>query len=120
MTILGAGRTGAGPAAFGEAGPRARIRCFGAPPIQDEKSTLSSVITSAPRNADPNPSTWKPGTIHATYNPHKEPLVFLALLSPAKLPEDIASDPDPVDVSTQEPWASIRKGMVECRTLDQS
>ena len=61
-----------------------------------------------------------PGTIHATYNPHKEPLVFLAILSPAKLPDDIASDPDPVDVSMQEPWASIREGMVQCRTLDQS
>ena len=58
-----------------------------------------------------------PGTIHATYNPHKEPLVFLAILSPAKLPEDVAGDPDPVDVSTQEPWAGIRKGMTECRTL---
>lgn len=60
------------------------------------------------------------GTIHATYNPHKEPLVFLAILSPAKLPDEIASDPDPVDVSTQEPWASIRKGMVACATLDQA
>ena len=58
-----------------------------------------------------------PGTIHATYNPHKEPLVFLAILSPAKLPDDLADDPDPVDVSAQEPWASLRKGMVECKTL---
>ena len=58
-----------------------------------------------------------PGTIHATYNPPREPLVFLAILSPAKLPDDKAGDPDPVDVSTQEPWASLRRGMVECRTL---
>ena len=58
-----------------------------------------------------------PGTIHATYNPHKEPLVFLAILSPAKLPDDLAKDPDPVDVSDQEPWASLREGMVECKTL---
>jgi mannose-6-phosphate isomerase-like protein (cupin superfamily) len=50
-----------------------------------------------------------PGTIHATYNPHKEPLVFLAILSPAKLPLTQASDPDPVDVGTQEPWASLRR-----------
>lgn len=57
------------------------------------------------------------GTIHATYNPHSEPLVFLAILSPAKLPDDLASIPDPQDVSAQEPWASIRKGMIECRTL---
>jgi quercetin dioxygenase-like cupin family protein len=27
-----------------------------------------------------------PGTVHGTFNPHDEPLVFLALLSPAKLP----------------------------------
>jgi quercetin dioxygenase-like cupin family protein len=50
-----------------------------------------------------------PGTIHATYNPHKEPLVFLAILSPAKLPLAQASDPDPVDVGSQEPWASLRR-----------
>lgn len=57
------------------------------------------------------------GTIHATYNPFKEPLVFLAILSPAKLPDDLAAAPDPQDVSTQEPWASIRKGLPACQTL---
>ncbi len=57
------------------------------------------------------------GTVHATYNPHSEPLVFLAVLSPAKLPDDLAADPDPFDVSMNEPWASIRKGMPECKTL---
>ncbi len=57
-----------------------------------------------------------PGTVHATYNPHEEPLVFLAILSPAKLPEDLAAVPDPCDVSSQEPWASIRSGRVECQT----
>jgi oxalate decarboxylase/phosphoglucose isomerase-like protein (cupin superfamily) len=56
------------------------------------------------------------GTIHATYNPHEEPLVFLAILSPAKLPADLAAAPDPHDVSTQEPWASLRKDRPECRT----
>jgi quercetin dioxygenase-like cupin family protein len=57
-----------------------------------------------------------PGVIHATFNPHKEPLVFLASLSPAKLPADKADEPDPIDVGTQEPWASIRKkhGRPEC------
>jgi len=58
-----------------------------------------------------------PGVIHATYNPHKEPLVFLAILSPAKLPEDLAKIPDPIDVGSQEPWASIRAGLPQCRTL---
>lgn len=56
------------------------------------------------------------GTVHATYNPHREPLVFLAILSPAKLPEALASAPDPQDVSAQEPWASLRKGMTVCQT----
>jgi len=56
-----------------------------------------------------------PGTIHATYNPHAEPLVFLAMLSPAKLPDDLASAPDPCDVSAQEPWASLRHDLPVCR-----
>jgi len=56
------------------------------------------------------------GTIHATYNPHVEPLVFLAILSPAKLPDALAAVPDPQDVSTQEPWASLRKNLTPCRT----
>ncbi len=54
------------------------------------------------------------GTIHATYNPHKEPLVFLAILSPAKLPPEQSAALDPTDVSTQEPWVSIRQGRPEC------
>lgn len=61
-----------------------------------------------------------PGVIHATYNPHREPLVFLAILSPAKLPDDRATDPDPVDVSSQEPWASIRSGLTPCRTKSEA
>lgn len=58
-----------------------------------------------------------PGVIHATYNPHQEPLVFLAILSPAKLPDDLAKVPDPMDVGSQEPWASIRAGLPACKTL---
>jgi quercetin dioxygenase-like cupin family protein len=58
-----------------------------------------------------------PGVVHATYNPYREPLVFLAILSPAKLPDDEAAAPDPEDVSAQEPWASIRVGLPECATL---
>jgi quercetin dioxygenase-like cupin family protein len=56
------------------------------------------------------------GVVHATYNPHPEPLVFLAILSPAKLPADLAAVADPCDVSTLEPWASLRRGLPECRT----
>jgi len=58
-----------------------------------------------------------PGTVHATYNPHQEPLVFLAILSPANLPDDQAAMPDPQDVSDHASWASIRKGMAPCETL---
>jgi quercetin dioxygenase-like cupin family protein len=57
------------------------------------------------------------GTVHATYNPHREPVVFLAILSPAKLPDELAVVPDPLDVSAQEPWASIRSGLPECQTI---
>lgn len=56
------------------------------------------------------------GTVHATYNPHAEPLVFLAILSPATLPAHEAAAPDPFDVSAQEPWASLRKGLTACVT----
>ncbi|MBB5039111.1 cupin domain-containing protein [Prosthecobacter dejongeii] len=58
-----------------------------------------------------------PGVVHATYNPHQEPLVFLAILSPAKLPDDLAATPDPQDVSAQAPWSNLRQGFPECLTL---
>jgi len=45
------------------------------------------------------------GEVHGTYNPFDEKLVFLAILAPAN-----AAEPGIVDVSIQEPWASIRKG----------
>ncbi|MGV3772437.1 MAG: cupin domain-containing protein [Verrucomicrobiales bacterium] len=45
------------------------------------------------------------GEVHGTYNPFPEELVFLAVLSPNK-----ADEPGIVDVSTQEPWASLRNG----------
>lgn len=43
------------------------------------------------------------GEVHGTFNPTRERLVFLAILSPAK-----AADPGVVDVSGEEPWCSIR------------
>ena len=45
------------------------------------------------------------GEIHGTYNPFAEKLVFLAILSPTN-----AAEPGIVDVSTEEPWASLRQG----------
>ncbi len=49
------------------------------------------------------------GEVHGTYNPFGEPVVFLAILAPAKAP-----DPALVDVSQEEPWAGMRKGMAVC------
>lgn len=54
------------------------------------------------------------GMVHATYNPHDEPLVFLAILSPANLPEDLAAALDPEDVSGQAPWSALRDGLPAC------
>lgn len=52
------------------------------------------------------------GEVHGTYNPFRERLVFLAILSPAN-----AAEPGIVDVSEDEPWASIRPklGLVACK-----
>lgn len=44
------------------------------------------------------------GEVHGTYNPFRERLVFLAILAPAN-----ASEPAVVDVSSEEPWVSIRR-----------
>jgi quercetin dioxygenase-like cupin family protein len=49
------------------------------------------------------------GEVHGTYNPFRERLVFLAILAPANAPE-----PGIVDVSKEEPWAGLRKGMPAC------
>ncbi len=43
------------------------------------------------------------GEVHGTYNPFREPVVFLAILSPAN-----AAEPSVVDVSSEEPWKSLR------------
>lgn len=50
------------------------------------------------------------GEVHGTYNPFREPVVFLAILAPAE-----AAEPSMVDVSTEEPWASLRAGLPPCR-----
>ncbi len=57
-----------------------------------------------------------PGTVHATYNPHDEPLVFLAILSPANLPAAQAEATDPQDVSTAAPWSTLREDLPPCVT----
>jgi len=51
------------------------------------------------------------GEVHGTYNPFRERLVFLAILSPAN-----AAEPGIVDVSSEEPWASLRqkRGLPAC------
>lgn len=45
--------------------------------------------------------------VHATYNAGEGPLVFLAILSPAKF-----EGPALIDVSDDEPWASLRDSVV--------
>lgn len=52
------------------------------------------------------------GEVHGTYNPFRERLVFLAILAPAK-----AAEPGIVDVSTEEPWVSLRskQGLPACQ-----
>ena len=44
-----------------------------------------------------------PDVVHGTYNAGDDTLVFLAILSPA-----VFDGPAVVDVSSQEPWASMR------------
>jgi quercetin dioxygenase-like cupin family protein len=54
------------------------------------------------------------GEVHGTYNTFRERLVFLAILAPAHAPE-----PALVDVSNEEPWASLRAklGLPACQPL---
>ena len=44
--------------------------------------------------------------VHGTYNASKDPLVFLAILSPAKF-----EGPALIDVHTEEPWRSLKTPM---------
>ena len=44
--------------------------------------------------------------VHGTYNPFDEPLVFLAILSPAN-----TAGPALVDVFEEEPWCTLKKPM---------
>lgn len=46
--------------------------------------------------------------VHATFNALDEPLVFLAILSPAQELDETAM----IDVSTEEPWRSLRTAKV--------
>jgi len=46
------------------------------------------------------------GEVHGTYNPYREPVVFLAILAPANAP-----GPDVVDVSTEAPWSGRRESL---------
>ena len=49
------------------------------------------------------------GEVHGTYNSFTEPLIVLAILAPSDAPE-----PALVDVSKEEPWIGMRKGMPVC------
>lgn len=43
------------------------------------------------------------GEVHGTYNPFREPVVFLAILAPAR-----ADEPSVVDMSGEAPWRDLR------------
>lgn len=45
--------------------------------------------------------------VHGTYNPGRDTLLFLAILSPAR-----AAGPALIDVHTEEPWRSLKPPMV--------
>jgi oxalate decarboxylase/phosphoglucose isomerase-like protein (cupin superfamily) len=49
------------------------------------------------------------GVVHGSYNPFRECLVLLAILAPSGAPP-----PALVDVSKDEPWVTMRKGMPVC------
>jgi len=49
------------------------------------------------------------GEVHGTYNTSDQMLVVLAILAPSGAPE-----PALVDVSKEEPWVGMRKGMPAC------
>ncbi len=56
------------------------------------------------RMLGPNEAVFIPrDVVHATYNVGDEPLVFLAILSPAQELDESAM----IDVSTEEPWRSL-------------
>lgn len=46
------------------------------------------------------------GEVHGTYNPFREPVVFLAILAPAQ-----AGGPDMVDVASAPPWRDRRESL---------
>jgi quercetin dioxygenase-like cupin family protein len=61
-------------------------------------------VDREPRRLGPGEIAHIPkDVVHGTYNAGAEPLVFLAILSPA-----IFEGPALVDVSGDEPWASLR------------
>jgi hypothetical protein len=56
------------------------------------------------------------GTVHGTYNPHAEPLVFLAILSPPSC-RPSARGTGSCRCRTAEPWAGLRarRGLAPCQ-----
>ncbi|MEX1184395.1 MAG: cupin domain-containing protein [Gemmatimonadota bacterium] len=61
-------------------------------------------VDRASRMLEPGDTAHVPaGVVHATYNTGGEPLIFLAMLSPAT-----STGPGTIDVSAAEPWLSLR------------
>ncbi len=67
--------------------------------------TAEQWVEKEKRLMKPGDSLYLPaGVIHGTYNIGTEPLDFLAILSPAS-----SGEPVTIEVSTEEPWKSLRK-----------
>lgn len=48
--------------------------------------------------------------VHGTYNAGNDPLIFLAILSPAR-----CTGPAVVDMSAEEPWRSLRPSVIDAQ-----
>lgn len=76
--------------------------------IYVESGTAEQWVDRDKRTLGPGDSAHIPmGVVHGTYNAGKDTLVFLAVLSPAKI-----NGPALIDVHTQEPWRSLKAPMV--------
>ena len=76
--------------------------------IYVESGTAEQWVDRDRRTLGPGESAHIPkGVVHGTYNAGTDALVFLAILSPAKI-----AGPALVDVHTEEPWRSLKSPMV--------
>ena len=83
-----------------------RAHAFHKHPTREELPYVLSGWAKELRSSGPGEGAFVPmGEVHGTYNPFAEKPIFLAILSPAK-----TAEPAIVEVSTEEPWRSLRLG----------